>query len=69
MGLSSFIFIKKKKYFGLLMYTKTGKDKILKSYIVLLSYQPTSTGQSAHLGRMAGAGWLVTQKTNGEIFF
>ena len=54
------------------MYAKPGKENFLKSYIVLLSYQPTSTGQSAHLGRMAGAGWLVTKKDNvgfQKIFF
>ena len=36
---------------------------------LLLSYQSTSTGQSAHLGRMAGAGWLVTLKAIGEKNF
>ena len=36
---------------------------------LLLSYQSTSTGQSAHLGRMAGAAWLVTQKKESEKFF
>ena len=54
------------------MYSKTGKEKKLKSYIVLLSYQLNNTGQSAHLGQMAGAGWLVTQKDKvgfQKIFF
>ena len=54
------------------MYTKKVKEKFLKSYIVLLSYQPTSTGQLAQLGQMVGAGWLVTQKDNvgfQKIFF
>ena len=52
------------------MYTKTGKEKKMKSYNVLLSYQLNSTGQSAHLGQMAGAGWLVAQKDNvGSHFF
>ena len=52
------------------MYTKTWKEKKLTSYIVLLSYQPTSTGYLAKMGWLAGAGWLVTQKDNvGSQFF
>ena len=38
---------------------KNRERKKMTSYIVLLSYQLNSTGQSAHLGQMAGAGWLV----------
>ena len=38
------------------------KKKFLKSNQPFLSYLLSSTGHSAHLGRMAGAAWQVTQK-------
>ena len=38
------------------------EKKFLKSDQPFFSYQPSSTGQSAKVGRMAGAAWLVTQK-------
>ena len=41
-------YYERRLYFGLLMYTETGKK--MTSYIVLLSHQPTSTGHSAKMG-------------------
>ena len=38
------------------------KNTFSKSIEPFMSYQPSSTGHAAHLGRMAGAAWLVTQK-------
>ena len=41
------------------------KNISLKSYhIASLSYQPTSTADSALMGRIGCAGWLVAQRRN-----
>jgi hypothetical protein len=44
-----------KKYFDINLKQKKGKEKILTSYIVLLSHQPNSTGQSANWAGFYGA--------------
>ena len=40
------------------------KQKILNLHDGLLSYQPTSTANSAHQGWIGCAGWLVAQRRN-----
>ena len=53
-----------KIYIGLLSQAKARKEKFLTSYIVLLSHQPNSTGQSANWAGFYGACQPGPQKDN-----